>query len=265
MNAVSQRLFMVKAYLRHLLRSKSLDSVHPPFLFELYSEVIRNRHPYYAFRKIESLRTLLLNSEETLKTIDLGAGSTVLSSKRKRVRDIARSYAKNPIYAQLLFRFANHFQSKNILELGTSLGLSSLYLAMHDSSARVISLEGDPQTADCARRNFERMRVKNIEVITGPFDDTLAGALQQIGKVDLVFFDGNHRKEPTLHYFKACLQHADENTVFIFDDIHWSPDMQDAWEEIGRHESVTSTADLFFFGLVFFRKELSKQHFSLRA
>jgi predicted O-methyltransferase YrrM len=109
------------------------------------------------------------------------------------------------------------------------------------------------------------MRVKNIEVITGPFDDTLAGALQQIGKVDLVFFDGNHRKEPTLHYFKACLQHADENTVFIFDDIHWSPDMQDAWEEIGRHESVTSTADLFFFGLVFFRKELSKQHFSLRA
>lgn len=256
---------MLRAYLRHQIIAQSLDAVHPPFLFELYSEVIRNRHPYYAFLKIEALRNVLLNSNEILETIDLGAGSHLLSSKRKKVSDIAKSYAKRPLYAQLLFRLANHFKSKNILELGTSLGLSSLYLAMQNSKARVITLEGDPQTAAYARRNFERMRVNNIEVVTGHFDDTLQKALHRLGKVDLVFFDGNHRKAPTLAYFHECLKHADEQTVFIFDDIHWSRGMQEAWEEIGQHERVTSTADLFHIGLVFFRKELTKQHFILRA
>jgi predicted O-methyltransferase YrrM len=265
MGALSQKLFMLKAYLKHQIKAKTLDGVHPPFLFELYSDVIRNRHPYYAFRKIESLRTLLLNSNETLQTIDLGAGSNLLSTKSKRICDIAQSYAKRPLYAQLLFRIANHFRSQSILELGTSLGLSSLYLAMHDSRARVITLEGDPETAACARRNIERMRVNNIEVFTGNFDDTLQNALQKLDKVDLVFFDGNHRKEPTLRYFNECLKHADDNSVFIFDDIHWSPGMQEAWEEIGKHERVTSTADLFHIGLVFFRKELTKQHFILLA
>ena len=81
----------------------------------------------------------------------------------------------------------------------------------------------------------------------------------------LVFFDGNHRKDATLRYFNQCLEKANEDSIFIFDDIHWSEEMQDAWKEIKAHPQITLALDVFQFGICFFRKEkLAKEEFLLR-
>ena len=106
----------------------------------------------------------------------------------------------------------------------------------------------------------------NIEIVEGNIDQTLAPTLAALGApVDFVFFDGNHRYAPTLQYFELCLAHRTDESVFVFDDIHWSPGMERAWEVIKAHPDVRLTVDLFHIGLVFFRKNQPKQHFSLRV
>ena len=108
------------------------------------------------------------------------------------------------------------------------------------------------------------MELQNIEQHVGNFDDVLPKILSEKEKIDFVFFDGNHRKEPTLNYFRQCLDKVHEGSVFIFDDIYWSLEMKEAWSEIKMNEQVTVTLDLFYLGIVFFRKEQVKQHFIIR-
>jgi predicted O-methyltransferase YrrM len=158
----------------------------------------------------------------------------------------------------------NRFQPEEVLELGTSLGISSAYLASANSKIKVITIEGCKEIAEKAKENFKKLGLQNIEQHLGNFDDVLPQLLSEKKKIDFVFFDGNHRKEPTLNYFKQCLAHAHEGSIFIFDDIYWSSEMKEAWNEIKMNERVTVTLDLFFMGIVFFRKEQVKQHFIIR-
>ena len=98
----------------------------------------------------------------------------------------------------------------------------------------------------------------------GDFNLTLANKLKEILTIDLAFIDGNHQKKPTIDYFEQCLKYANNNTMFIFDDIHWSQGMENAWNYIKKHEKTTLTIDLFFVGIVFIKSELSKEHFTIR-
>jgi len=151
------------------------------------------------------------------------------------------------------------------LELGTSLGITTSYLAFANLSAQVITMEGAPTVADLAQKTFDRLNLKGIEVLKGNFNQTLPETLERIKTVDLVFIDGNHRKDPTLNYFHQLINHSTESTILIFDDIHWSSEMELAWKEIQQHPEVTLTIDLFFIGLVFFKKDFkAKQHFVIR-
>jgi predicted O-methyltransferase YrrM len=79
-----------------------------------------------------------------------------------------------------------------------------------------------------------------------------------------VFVDGNHQKEATLRYFKLCLPKVHENSLLIFDDIYWSRGMKEAWNEIKAHPEVTVTVDLFWIGLVYFRKGQVKEDFVIK-
>ncbi|RZK22361.1 MAG: class I SAM-dependent methyltransferase [Hymenobacter sp.] len=189
-----------------------------------------------------------------------GAGGT-----QRRVSTIARYAAKPPRLAQLLFRLVNHFQPATILELGTSLGLTTAYLAAATTRSQVITFEGCPNTAAVAHETFEKLGLQNVRLVEGNLDQTLPATLAALPKpVDFVFFDGNHRYEPTLRYFEQCLDKAHEDSVFVVDDIHWSAEMAQAWETIKAHPAVTVTVDLFYVGLVFFRKTQPKQNFWLR-
>jgi predicted O-methyltransferase YrrM len=208
-----------------------------------------------------------LRSSQSITVTDLGAGSQVsgASGTQRRVRDIARYAAKPPRLAQLLFRLVNHFQPSTILELGTSLGLTTAYLAAADSRNQVITFEGCPNTAAIARETFTKLQLRNVQLVEGNLDTTLPATLDTLTKpVDFVFFDGNHRYEPTLRYFEQCLSKAHENSVFVLDDIHWSAEMEQAWEAIKANPAVTITVDLFYVGLVFFRKKQPRQDFWLR-
>ena len=150
------------------------------------------------------------------------------------------------------------------MELGTSLGISSAYLAAANSGSKLITIEGCKEIADVAAQNFTKLELKNIEQVVGNFDKVLPEVLKKTDQLDLVFFDGNHQKEPTPNYFKQCLEKANEKSVFIFDDIYWSREMKEAWEEIKNNKKVTVSIDLFYMGIIFFRKEQVKEHFMIR-
>jgi len=199
-----------------------------------------------------------------IEVTDLGAGSSQLKGIKRKVSDLAKYSAKSAKYGQLLYRLSAHFKPFNILELGTSFGISTLYLSLGNEDATTTTMEGCPEIAALAKKHFSSLNSNRIEVITGDFGKALPAYLQKNNRLDLVFFDGNHRREPTLEYFRLCLEKANDNSLFIFDDIHWSEEMEEAWAEIKNHPSVTVTIDLFFVGLVFFRKGQEKQHFSIR-
>ncbi len=250
-------------YLRYRLVSSDEHGLHSPFVFDLYNNVIKDETPFYVFHLIESIRAKMLLSDEKISVHDFGTGRT--SSRKKRsLQFIAKHYVKPAKYGQLLFRLVNRFQPQHVLELGTSLGITTMYLASTSTKSNVITVEGCPNTAAKAAQNFETAGIKNIEQLIGEFSETLPVALKKIPQFDFVFVDGNHRKDATLSYFHLCLSKHTEDSVFIFDDIHWSSEMQEAWKTIQQHEAVTLTIDLFFIGLVFFRKGIPKQHFVLK-
>ncbi|RZK26542.1 MAG: class I SAM-dependent methyltransferase [Hymenobacter sp.] len=260
-------MFQLFAYLRYWLRSGNAHGLHSPFIYGLYTTVICHDGEFGAFGPIEERRRELLRSTQRITVTDFGAGSQVAGAggTQRRVRNIARHAAKPPRLAQLLFRLVNHFQPATTLELGTSLGLTTAYLAMANSRQRVITFEGCPATADLAQNTFEQLNISNVQVVEGNLDHTLPATLATLTQpIDFVFFDGNHRYEPTLRYFEQCLAKAHENSVFVLDDIHWSAEMERAWEAIKAHSAVTVTVDLFHVGLVFFRKTQPRQDFRLR-
>ena len=257
---------MILAYLRFWLRSGNAHGLHSPFVFGLYTSVVRHTGQYAAYAAIEARRRQLLASAVRISVTDLGAGSHTGAGRQRRVADIARTAAKPKQLAQLLFRLVNYLRPATVLELGTSLGLTTAYLAAADSRHRVVTFEGCPNVAAVARETFTTLQLGNVEVVEGNLDHTLAPALAALGNpVDFVFFDGNHRYEPTLRYFEQCLAHRTDESVFVFDDIHWSADMERAWVTIKAHPDVRLTVDLFHIGLVFFRKNQPKQHFWLRT
>lgn len=239
--------------------------MHSPFVFSFITQVMNDDRAFYAYRTIENLRQLLLIDQQTLLIQDFGAGSRVRKENTRKVCDIARASLKPKRFGQLLFRIVDHYSPANILELGTSLGITTAYMAAANEQSKVVTMEGAATVAAVARKNLAKLGLQNIRLVEGNFDETLAATVQQMGSIDLAFVDGNHRYEPTLRYFRELLPAMHEYSILIFDDIHWSKEMEQAWTEIQRDPAVTLSIDLFFIGLVFFRKEQKvKQHFTIR-
>ncbi len=257
---------MIAAYIKYLLRSGNEHSIHSPFLFELYNHVIAPRkddNPDYG--PIRSLRKELLRSTEQIEILDLGAGSRVNRSNLRKVKTIAKNAEKPAKFGRLFYRLIRRFQPATILELGTSLGLTTLYMSKAKPDAQLITFEGCPQTAAKAQGHFRQQGAENVEVVLGNIDETLPKRLEALDRpIDFAYFDANHRYEPTVRYFEQCLPHIQNGSLFIFDDIYWSDEMTKAWEYIKAHPSVTVTVDLFWVGLVFFREEQVKEDFTLR-
>ncbi|BAV08423.1 Methyltransferase domain-containing protein [Filimonas lacunae] len=240
--------------------------VHSPFVFSFITDVLNDNRAYYCYQQIEKQREKLLQDNTWLEIADFGAGSRVNSHKRRQVSSIARSALKPAKYGQLMFRMVNYYQPAVIVELGTSLGITSSYLASGNGKAAVTTMEGAPAVASVARSGFAALELKNIRLVEGNFDETLEDTLKALpAKVDFAFVDGNHRYQPTMQYFHQLLEVAHEHTIIILDDIHWSSEMEQVWQEVQQHEAVTMTIDLFFIGIVLLRKEFKiKQHFTVR-
>lgn len=239
--------------------------IHSPFVFDFIKNVLNDTRNFYVYSTIENIRSSLLQNKTIIPITDFGAGSVTGAATERSIRQIAQRAAKPKKWGQLLFRMANYYQPTNILELGTSFGISAAYLAAGNTSATVTTLEGSALIAEVATQNFEKLSLNNITQIVGPFDEVLPTWLATTTPVDMVFVDGNHRKQPTLRYFNQLLSKKKPTSIFVFDDIHWSAEMQAAWKEIKAHPEVVLTIDLFFVGLVFFNTDfMVKQHFTIR-
>lgn len=257
---------LARKYLSYYLRAShgKGHGTHSPFLYQFIRTALPDHAGVEAFAALESLRKERLQDDRELEMVDFGAGSTRHTGARRKVRALAASSLKAPKYARLLHRVARTYGCKNIVELGTSLGITTAYLAQAGAD-RITTFEGAPAVAALAREAFQRLSLTQVRLVEGDMNHTLPAFLTDTPPIDLVFMDGNHRKEPTLRYFQQLLPHLHEDTIVAVDDIHWSSDMEEAWAELQQHPSVTASADLFFMGFLFFRKAFrERQHIILR-
>ena len=257
-------IFQIKSFFNFLIRSTNEHGVHSPFVFELVTTCFKDKSTKGWYKTLENYRYSLNRNKNIIDIEDLGAGSKKLEHKQRQISQIAKNAGITKKRARLLGRLAVYFNCSNILEIGTSLGIGTASIAMATPNSSITTLEGCQNTAAVANTNFKTFGLHKINTVIGNFDNTLPGVLKK-NTYDLIFFDGNHQKEATLKYFSQCLEHIHNDSVFIFDDIYWSKGMQEAWQIIKTHPKVTISIDTFQWGLVFFRKEQEKQHFTIRV
>jgi predicted O-methyltransferase YrrM len=258
-------LFQIKSYLQFLWHSKNEHAVHSPFVFSLLTKCFYDSEAKPEYQVLKEYRKSLLENKKTIDITDFGAGSKVFKSNTRAIAKIAKTAGISPKRAELLFRIVNYFQPETILEIGTSLGLATSALAAGNPKARITTLEGCPNTMAVARNQFQLFSFNTVNPIVTEFSSYLKDSQSSIVNCQLIYFDGNHQKQATLDYFELLLPGITNETVWIFDDIHWSSEMEEAWEIIKTHPKVTVTIDTFQWGLVFFRREQPKEHFIIRA
>lgn len=262
-------LFQIKSYLKFLWNSKNEHGVHSPFVFNLLTKCFYDKRSKPEYSILKNYRKSLLENKSFIEVTDFGAGSRVFKSNRRQISKIAKTAGISPKRAELLFRVTNYFQPKNVLEIGTSLGLATSALALGNPKAKIITLEGCPETANQCQLQFQKFNFNNVDSVITEFENYLQDIKLRLKteteNFDLIYFDGNHSKKATLAYFDLLLTTLTNDSVWIFDDIHWSPEMEEAWEAIKNHPKVTVTIDTFQWGFVFFRYEQEKEHFVIRA
>ncbi|TRX00145.1 O-methyltransferase [Flavobacterium gawalongense] len=268
--------FQIKSYLQFLWHSKNEHAVHSPFVFTLLTKCFYDKKSKPEYAVLKNYRKSLLENNNTIEVTDFGAGSKVFKSNTRAISKIAKTAGISPKRAQLLFRITNYLQPESILEIGTSLGLATSALSLGNLTAKIITLEGCPETAKIAQLQLQKFNCNNVESIITAFNSYLENGNSSLNTAtehyklntehfSLIYFDGNHSKKATVDYFELLLPTTINETVWIFDDIHWSPEMEEAWEIIKKHQKVTATIDTFQWGLVFFRREQPKEHFVIRV
>jgi predicted O-methyltransferase YrrM len=256
--------FKIKSYFHFLIKSTNKHGIHSPFVYDLVTKCFNKKTTVNKHQLLNRIRDYLYKNNDTIEVNDFGNGSKVFKSNIRKISKIAKIAGISKKRASLLLRVVEYFNPTTILELGSSLGLGTSSLSIGNPNAKIISLEGCKNTSKIAQKTFSQFKLSNIQLITGEFNKTLPQVLLE-NKFDLIYFDGNHQKEATLHYFNLCLNSAHNKSVFIFDDINWSKEMQEAWIEIKNHPKVTVTINTYFWGFVFFRTTQAKQHFTIRV
>lgn len=258
------------AFLGHRLTAWNTtgEGIHSPYLFQLVRFVLRDENSYYCFADIERRRELLLSCEDTLDVVDYGsAGSKEGTHVKRRVCDIAKTHLESARVGQVLFRILNFMGEEQkrpleILELGTSLGVTTAYLASADSRNRVVTMEGSEAVLKVAQGIWRTLRLENIEWQVGNIDDTLYRYARE--RVDFAYVDANHTYEATMRYTDYLLDRMAEKGIIAIDDIHYSEEMERAWKELKQDPRVTTTMDVYHMGLIFVDPHYLKRHYKIR-
>ena len=258
-------LQQIKSYLNFLYHSKNEHGVHSPFVFNLVTKCFYDKKQYPEYAILKNYRKSLLQNKNTIEVTDFGAGSRVFKSNTRQIAKIAKTAGITPKRAELLFRITKYFQPESILEIGTSLGLATSALALGNPKAKITTLEGCKNTLHQCQSQLQKFNINNVDCVNTEFSSFLNNQQPTTNNRQLIYFDGNHSKTATLTYFELLLPSVTNETVWIFDDIHWSADMEEAWGIIKNHPKVTVTIDNFQWGMVFFRAEQEKEHFVIRV
>ncbi len=256
----------IKSYFSFLFASSNQHGIHSPFVYDLISKCFNanSNKLRKQLNQIRNYRQSLIDNHQIIEITDFGAGSKVFKSNTRKVSAIAKNAGISNKRAKLLIRIVHYFNPSQILEIGTSLGIGTASLSLGNSRSQITTLEGCTETAEIANEYFNKFLFKNIKIVVGDFKVTLPKELDN-KKYDLIYFDGNHTREATINYFELCLPSVHNNSVFIFDDIHWSKGMEEGWNYIKDHKKVTVSIDTFQWGIVFFRNEQPKEHFVIRV
>jgi predicted O-methyltransferase YrrM len=259
-------MFTARRFIRYMLLSghKKGHGIHSPFVFDVVSKVFRNKIDPRVVFTIEQIRRKLITCQEVLEVNDLGAGSARMKTRSRKVSDIVKYSSVPEKYGILLANMSVAFGGSMILEFGTSLGISTMYLASAVPGVPVITMEGCSLTAGLAARSFKEAGMENIRVMTGSFDDLLPQVEGEGNIPGLVFIDGDHRSGSVLRYFDRVARMSDSKTVVIIDDINLSRGMAEAWNEIRNDRRVTATIDIFRMGIVFFREGINRYNYVIR-
>ncbi|HLA56521.1 MAG TPA: class I SAM-dependent methyltransferase [Flavobacterium sp.] len=255
----------IKSYVKFLWKSQNEHGLHSPFVFDLVTKCFYDKTKYPEYSTLKEYRNSLLENQNTIEVADFGAGSKVFKSNTRQISQIAKTAGITSKRAELLFRISNYFKPANVLEIGTSLGLATAALSLGNQNGKITTLEGCPETSKIAKQQFDKFGLKNIDSVVTEFESHLDNYQLSTINYQLIYFDGNHQKAATLQYFDLLLPTITNDSIWIFDDIHWSRDMEQAWKTIKANPRVTVTIDTFQWGFVFFRKEQEKEHFVIRA
>jgi len=266
-NSVVHRIL---AYIRHFLTAWNTtgEGIHSPYLFELVRFILRDENSYYCFADIERRREMLQTCEDVLDVVDYGSsGSPEGARVQRRVCDIAKRHLESARVGQLLFRLVvwKGTQEKRpleIIELGTSLGVTTAYLAAACSSNRVMTMEGSGAVLKVAQGVWKALKLENITWQEGNLDDTLYKHARE--RLDLAYVDANHTYEATMRYVDFLLPRMAEKGIVVVDDIHYSEEMERAWDELRADRRVTTSMDLYHAGLLFVDPHYMKRHYRIR-
>ncbi len=245
-------------------RAVTIYDIHSPFVFQLVKAMLEDRRRFYVFSDLTGLREHIKYNHNLVPQSQFGAGSQIITKKEISIAELGRKVAVDEKNGQLLFRLVNFLKPKHLLELGTSLGLSTLYQAAAALNSEIITIEGSPAIAQVAQQHIEGLGYQNIKVLNGSFASQLPQVLSDFPTLDYVYLDGDHSYAPTLSYFEQCLPQLHDQSVFVVADIYWSDDMLRAWKVLQNHPAVSLSVDFYDFGILFFRKEnQEKEHFSV--
>ena len=259
---MTNKAFQILSWLRHALTATNTHGhgIHSPRLFDLVQYVIDNPYNYYDYRILEQYRRLLLGEDTVINVTDYGTGV----SGEKTVSRIAAGSLAPPQQAQLIYRIVEDMRPKHILELGTSLALTTAYMAKACGKATVTTLEGCGNIARRARQTLSDLKCHNVSVIEGNIDDTLKAVINRLPGIGILYIDANHTSEALIKYFNTCLPKLTERAIIIIDDIYWSEDMHNGWQCLTEHEKVTANIDLYHCGLLFLDPHLPRRTFKIR-
>lgn len=251
-------------FLKFYFSADTIYKIHSPFVFEFVSEVIEDHRKYYAFGEIEKLRSRLLVDKRRIEYTDPGAGSKLMKTRSRSIKSIANASLSKPKQCEQLFKIVKWTGAKSIVELGTSLGIATAYLASWNKKIPVITVEAVTPIADVARRIFHILRLKNVALHNTTFQECLPTILAEIRPMSLVFIDGHHNKDATINLYEKLRKNLDEHSIIILDDPYWSNEMHEAWDILKKDEMVTLTIDLFRYGVLVYNRSIQeKQHFKI--
>lgn len=237
--------------------------IHSPFVYGFVREVLKPKGLNEDMLKIEQIRKALLKSKKEVPAYNFGAGSKINAGRMKTLGSVVKNSSVSKKYGKMLYRMVKYYNPDMIVELGTSAGISTLYMAMANTRKKVITIEGNKVLADIATETFRQFKLSNIEVINGVFDEVLPGLLKSCTGRVLFYIDGNHRGKATIDYFRFFSSFASES-LMVFDDINWSEDMYQAWKLIRADKGVKVSVYLFRMGVVITGPKYLKQDYVIK-
>lgn len=260
--------FKIVSFFNYLIKRKSIQYIHSPFLFSLMQYVFddskKNRPP--VFYDIENHRKTLTTNKKTIVFNDYGTGGDKKKEKNIAIKKIAIKSLKQAKYARFLYRLVKHIKPLNVVELGTSLGITTVYLSLGvEGKGQICTVEADKNIQVIAKENWEKILGEN-KIKSYLFDGNEKWPMlcNNLEKIDFLFIDANHRKEAMIRYLLQAMPYLHKKSVVVFDDINWSYETLEAWTLIKERKEVSLSFDIYQMGILFFDDSLSKEDYTLK-